>query len=254
MDRRNRSTDRRGRFVPQPLALRARNACAMTENDDENAGPEAAFKIPPTTPHPEAMKARNGTISPFMSWFRRPYAASIVLSGTIVAATAVVLLAMGRVPICKCGYIKLWHGVVQSSENSQHLTDWYTFTHVIHGFAFYALFWLIGRRWSVATRLVLAVFVESAWEIVENTDFVINRYREATISLDYYGDSVVNSLSDIMAMIGGFAMAARWPVWLTILLAVAIELALAYWIRDNLTLNILMLIYPLDVVRRWQSR
>lgn len=189
-----------------------------------------------------------------MSWFRRPYATSVVLSGTIVAATAVVLLAMGRVPICKCGYVKLWHGVVQSSENSQHLTDWYTFTHVIHGFAFYALFWLVGRRWRVATRLVLAVFVESAWEIVENTDFVINRYREATISLDYYGDSVVNSVSDIMAMIGGFAMAARWPVWLTIVLAVAIEFALAYWIRDNLTLNILMLIYPLDVVRRWQSR
>ena len=178
---------------------------------------------------------------------------TLTLMIAVIAAAAATLYLMGRVPICKCGHVKLWHGIVNSSQNSQHLSDWYTFSHIIHGFAFYGLLWLIGRRWPAGTRLVIAVMVESGWEILENTDLVINRYREATISLDYYGDSVINSVSDILAMVCGFVLAARLPVWSIVLLTVVMEVGVAYFIHDNLLLNILMLLYPLDAVRRWQA-
>jgi hypothetical protein len=177
----------------------------------------------------------------------------LLLAGGIVAAAVVVLLAMGREPICRCGYVKLWHGVTVSPENSQHVSDWYTPSHVIHGFLFYGLLWLAGRRTPIGGRLVVATALEAGWEILENTPLVINRYREATIALDYYGDSVLNSASDIGFMAAGFLLAARLPVRATIALAVLLELVVLVMIRDNLALNILMLIWPLDAVRQWQA-
>ena len=179
--------------------------------------------------------------------------AGILISLVIVAAAAGILYAMGRIPMCKCGYIKFWHGGRGNSDMSQHLTDWYTYSHVLHGIIFYWLLTVVAKgRLSIAARLVLAMGIEAGWEILENTPLIINRYRAQTISRDYYGDSIVNSVGDMLAMLVGFLLAARLPAWVTVCLLIVTEVVLLALIRDNLTLNVIMLIHPVAWIKQWQ--
>ena len=169
------------------------------------------------------------------------------------AVTAFVEHFNGRILICKCGYVKLWHGVVNSSENSQHIADWYSLSHVIHGFLFFGAGVLFLRKWPLLWRFALSLTFEAGWEVFENSEFIINRYRTATISLDYFGDSIVNSVSDIGFMALGFWLASRFPTKWIVVAAIVMELLALAVIRDNLTLNVIMLVHPIEAIKNWQA-
>ena len=176
------------------------------------------------------------------------------LAGIAAVALAAALceLYMGRPLAYRHGPVRLWSGDIRSDQNSQQIADPYTFTHFEHGALFYGLTALTIRRAPVGVRALAAIALEAVWEVYENTDAVIERYRTETISLGYYGDSVVNSVADIAACLAGFLLAWKLPRNATIAWVVAVELLLALWIRDNLTLNLVMLLRPVAAVRRWQ--
>lgn len=177
-----------------------------------------------------------------------------LIGAGLLALQALVLWLMGQPAICTCGYIKLWEGVVLSIGNSQHLTDWYTFSHIIHGLLFYWLLTLIAPKLSWGNRLAIAMGIEVSWEIIENTPMVIEHYRQQALAQGYTGDSVINSVSDTVAMMLGFAAARLLPVWGSIALALGLEGASMWFIRDGLTLNIINLLHHFDFISRWQSR
>lgn len=182
---------------------------------------------------------------------RSSRSAAILAFAAVLIAAVAILLAMGRPAICDCGAVRLWGAV--GPEQSQMLADWYSASHIVHGFLFYAALHLVARRWPIERRFLSALLVEAAWEIVENMPLIIDRYREATIALGYTGDTVLNSASDIAMMALGFLAARKLPLWASIALVAALELVPLAAIRDNLTLNVLMLVAPSDAVRAWQA-
>ncbi len=175
------------------------------------------------------------------------------VAAALLVAQIVILYFMGRVPICECGYVKLFEPGVNTPGNSQHLADWYTPSHIIHGFLFYGFAWLLFRKRNIGMRLSFAVLIEAAWELLENSPIIIDRYRTATMALGYTGDSILNSAMDTVFMVVGFFFAARMPIWVTIVVAIFFEIFTGWLIRDNLTLNVLMLVAPIDAIKEWQN-
>ncbi len=184
--------------------------------------------------------------------FLKRYRWIIAILIAVLAVTGGIELGMGRLPLGPDGRFGLWEGDIWSSENSQRLADPYSFSHLVHGMLFYGFLWLVGRKLPVRYRFLIALAVEAGWELLENSPLIINRYREATIALGYAGDSVLNSLSDILMMTLGFLFAYRVPMRVTVAAIIVMEVGCALWVRDNLTLNVIMLIHPVAAIKAWQ--
>ena len=175
----------------------------------------------------------------------------IILAMLFIAV--VYLRWQGRVWWCACGKPYPISQAVHSMHNSQHLFDPYSLSHILHGILFFGVLWLLRRRLSIGWRVVIAAAIEIAWEMAENSPFVINRYRTATAALGYTGDAILNSLGDVASFLFGYWVAKKLGLWRSIGIFVATELLMLWWMRDNLTLNVLMLLWPIDAIRRWQS-
>lgn len=177
---------------------------------------------------------------------------TVLALSLVLGLTTMILHIMGRSWWCEGASLVPWSWDIWSMHNSQHLLDAYTFSHLQHGLVFYGLFFLLLRRQQRSSRFILAMALEASWEILENTPMIIQRYREATISLDYFGDTILNSLSDILACAAGFGLAAFLPAWSSVSLFALVEAVMLITIRDSLIINIIMLIAPVDTVRNWQ--
>lgn len=196
--------------------------------------------------------SENTDMDRLIDFFKR-YSLVSVSFAAIVALTACIELSMGRSFLGPDGRFGWWDGNIWGKENSQRVADAYSFSHIVHGILFFAFLWLALRQVPLRWRFLIAVFVEAGWEVLENSPLIINRYREATIALGYVGDSVLNSCSDILMMSLGFLFAFRARVSASIIAVVVMEIGCLVWVRDNLALNIIMLIHPIDAIKVWQS-
>lgn len=185
------------------------------------------------------------------STISKRYQVFIFLAVTL-ALLAGIELSMGRLFFGPDGRFGFWETSIWSSENSQRLADPYSFSHIVHGISFYGLLWLVARKMPIHQRLYIATLIEAGWEILENSPIIINRYREATVSLGYVGDSVLNSMSDVVMMTLGFWFASRVKPLVSLIAVAVMEIGCALWVRDNLTLNIIMLIHPVEAIKHWQ--
>lgn len=177
---------------------------------------------------------------------------ALVFSVIVLFAQVSTLFLFGQPTFCECGFVKLWEGVVLSSGNSQHISDWYTFSHVIHGFIFYLALWYLFPKMPVAYRFTLAFSIEATWEVIENTPWLIEHYREQALAQGYMGDSILNSFMDTLAEGFGFLLAWRLPILAIIALAIGLELFVGVSIRDNLFLNVLGFFHQFDFIGTWQ--